>query len=52
MAANIHRVRCPKCRMWIDAPKNAQKVPPHKDLVTGSQCAGTGKRPAARRGPS
>jgi hypothetical protein len=51
MPVNVPRMRCPVCRMWIDAPRSATKVPDHTAPGEKGTCNGSGRSPAGRRGP-
>jgi hypothetical protein len=49
--SDICRMRCQRCRMWIDVPRTAKKVPPHKVKYTNDQCTGGNQPPAEKIGP-
>ena len=50
--STLCRMRCPRCRHWIDVPCNAKKLPLHEvKYSNGEQCAGSNQPPAEKRGP-
>lgn len=48
--SDIPRMRCPICRMWIDAPPTATRLPLHEDPLK-EQCRGSNQRPVEKIGP-